>query len=61
MTDLHQINDKLLEIIGSLGAAEMQASACDDQIIIGHLRDAYRDTIALRRQVFAAVREAEAV
>lgn len=53
MTSLQTINDELLEIIGHLGAADVQSVESDDQIIMGHVRDAYARAIKLRRQVFA--------
>jgi hypothetical protein len=58
MTDLQTINNELLEIIGSLGAADVQSVDSDDQIIMGHVRDAYARAIKLRRQVFADQRAA---
>lgn len=56
MTDLQIINDELLEIIGSLGAADIQSVDSDDQIIMGHVRDAYARAIKLRQVVFAEAR-----
>lgn len=59
MTDLQTINDELLEIIDSLGAADIQSVGTDDQIIMGHVRDAYAKAIKLRKQVFADQRRDE--
>lgn len=57
--DINQISDELLEIIGHLGAADVQSVSTDDQIIMGHVRDAYQLAIKLRRQVFAQARQVE--
>lgn len=42
--------DKLTEIIGHLGAVLIQTIPSDDQIIIGHVRDAHELACQLRRQ-----------
>jgi hypothetical protein len=44
------ITTKVEQIIGHLGAALMQSSPSDDQIIIDHIRKAHELAIALRRQ-----------
>lgn len=51
--DIKALNDDLLEIIGHLGAADVQSLPSDDQIIMGHVRDAYTLAIKLRRMAFA--------
>ncbi len=44
------ITTKVEQIIGHLGAALMQTSPSDDQIVIDHIRNAHELAIALRRQ-----------
>lgn len=41
--------ESLEEIVGHLGASLIQAIPSDDQIIIGHVRDAYQIAIELLR------------
>jgi hypothetical protein len=42
-------NDAMLEIIGHLGAALMQATPTDDAIIIGHIKSAHLLALELHR------------
>lgn len=56
------IKTQLLEIMGHLGAALIQQAPSDDQIIMGHVRDAndiatklYRETKAAQNQIDAHI------
>jgi hypothetical protein len=53
MLDPQALETELLEIIGHLGAALIQSVPEDDQIIMGHVRDAHTLACALRRQINA--------
>lgn len=58
--NIQALNDDLLEIIGHLGAADIQSIDSDDQIIMGHMRDAYRIAVKLRHQAYADLRKQQA-
>ena len=48
-------DERLLEIIGHLGAAVIQRARCDDEIIMDHVQDAYDLAVKLRRELNAKV------
>lgn len=48
-------NERLLEIIGHLGAAVIQRAPSDDKIIMDHVQDAYDIAVKLRRELNAKV------
>jgi hypothetical protein len=43
--------ERLLEIISHLTAADMQSLPSDDQIIMNHVRDALKEAQSLRREL----------
>lgn len=52
--NIRPTEDRLLEIIGHLGAAVIQRAPSDDQIIMDHVQDAYELALQLRRDIAKA-------